>query len=288
MQLYHANPAQPQQILRQCSSKSISIVSVRSLLVFSLLLCQFDAMTLNFLTNRSKVNRLMSSADSFRHTDEIQSKIHHRLEVSSGEDSQHEANYSNGRHFIKTLSEGMSFLDDAMNSSTNDSNADRGGFQHAGDIHSKMHDRLVSSYAADFLPESHYSDESRYSNKVSKGISLVHEAVNSLAKAHREVSSVDVFHDTGNLHIKTNRGVSSAQDFQHEARHSNISYFISKTPQGMSFLQRGYTHILRLGMHREKQLWGLPMMTWVIMADVFAMIAFVAVYFLVLYCYGKK
>lgn len=276
MQHYCANPVQCKQKLRQCSSKSSSMVSVRSVLVFSLLLCQFDAITISFLTNRSKVNR---SAASFHHSDDIHSKTHHRLV------SQHE-----GRRFIEKLSQGMSFLHDAMNSSTNHSNANRGDFHYTGDIHLKTHDRFVSSYAADFLHENSYSSDRRFFNKPSQGISLVHEAVNSSTKTHRGVSSEDDFHDAGDLHSETHHEVSFAKDFPHEANHSNNGYFISKMSQGMSFLQSGYTHVLlgRRLHHRQKQLWGMPMMTWVIVADVFAMLVFFALILLVLNCTRTK
>merc|ERR1719158_2492751 len=115
----------------------------------------------------------MSSADSFNHTDDIHSKTHHRLEVYPEEDSQHGANNSNGRHFIKKLSQGLSFLQDAMNTSTNLSNAKRSDFHHQGNIHSKTQDRLVSSYAGGFVHENNYSDDysddRRFFNNLSQG-----------------------------------------------------------------------------------------------------------------------
>jgi len=294
MQHYRANPVQCKPQFRQCTSKSSSMVSVRSVFVFSLLLCQFDAITINLLSNSSKVSRIVSSAaesvDSFHHAEDdvIHSEAHHRLEVSFDEDSQHEINHSNGRNFFKKLSRGTSFLHGAMNSSTNNSNANRGDFNQTDDIHSKTHDRLVSSYALVFVHENNYSEDGRFSSQLSQGMSLLHEGVNSLTKAHTVVSSADDFHDAGDFYSKRNQGVPSAEDFQHGANQSNSTSFIIKMSRGMSFLQTGYAHILHLHMHRQKQFWGMPMMTWVIMADVFAMLAFFGAILIVLHCARRK
>lgn len=255
------------------------MVSSQSLFVVSLLLCQFDAITLNFLTNRSKANRVVSSDDDFQHKDDIHSKTHLRLVVSSEDLSQYKANLSDGRHFIQKLSQGMSSLNEAneVASSVDD-------LHQTGDIHSQTHHRLATLSATDLQHEANHSNEARFITKLPQGMSFLHDAVNSLTKAHGVASSPDDFHHAGDLHSKTRHRASSAEDFRHEPNHSNGSHVISKVSQGVSLLQTGYTHILHLGAYRQRQLWGMPMMTWAIVADVFAMLLFFVSILFVLNC----